>query len=256
MTCHDGFTLTDLVSYEERHNEANGEDNQDGESHNRSFHCGAEGETGDPAVLTCRGRQRRNFLTTLLLSQGVPMLLSGDELGRSQGGNNNAYCQDNEIAWLDWDEIDQELLEFTRLTVRLRRDHPVFRRRRWFEGSSPLGRAGEGIDIAWFRPDGRQMTDADWDTSFARVIGVLLNGSAIPTLDPRGDNVVDDDFYVAFNADPEPIDLVLPDGDDRPWLVVIDTSDGFVEDNGREVSPEDTFTLAGRSSLVLRRPAP
>jgi glycogen operon protein len=256
VTCHDGFTLNDLVSYNERHNEANGEDNQDGESHNRSSNCGVEGPTDDPDVVACRRRQRRNFLTTLLLSQGVPMLLSGDEIGRTQGGNNNAYCHDDEISWLDWEDVDAELLAFTRKVVGLRRAHPTFRRRRWFEGRSALG-GGEAFDIAWFRPDGRQMKDDDWDTPFARAIGVLLVGSAIASPDPRGLEVVDDDFYVAFNADPGPVELTVPAYGEGPWQVEVDTASELPEDevDDRTFKAGDRVTLAGRSSLVLRRPA-
>jgi len=253
VTCHDGFTLADLTSYEERHNEANGEDNNDGESHNRSYNCGVEGPTDDPEVVTCRRRQQRNFLTTLFLSQGVPMLLSGDEIGRSQGGNNNAYCQDNEVSWLDWEDVDTELLAFTRHVIELRKRHPVFRRRRWFEGRSALG-GGDTFDIAWFRPDGHQMTDDDWDTPFARAIGVLLVGSAIPTPDPRGLEILDDDFFVVFNADPEEINMLLPDHGDGEWVLEVDTA---AEDDEAERTfrPGDKLTVGGRSSLVLRRPA-
>ncbi len=179
VTAHDGFTLRDLVSYNEKHNEANGEGGADGESHNRSWNCGAEGDTDDPAVLALRHRQQRNFLATLLLSQGVPMLLGGDESGRTQGGNNNAYCQDNEISWHDWDNLDEDLLEFTRRLIALRREHPVLRRRRWFQGLPIRG----SVDLGWCKPDGTEMGDDDWDAGSAPTVGLFLNGEAITDRD-------------------------------------------------------------------------
>jgi glycogen operon protein len=208
VTAHDGFTLRDLVSYNEKHNEANGEENRDGESHNRSFNCGTEGDTDDAAVLECRRRQQRNFLTTLFVSQGVPMLLGGDEIGRTQRGNNNAYCQDNEISWFDWGAKDDALLAFTRDLIALRRQHPIFRRRRWFHGRPIRGT----VDIGWFKPDGNDMTEDDWNTSFARAIGVFLNGEAIPHRDTRGQRIRDDSFLLLFNAAPEPVQWTLPPG--------------------------------------------
>jgi glycogen operon protein len=251
ITAHDGFTLTDLVSYNERHNEANGEDNNDGESHNRSWNCGVEGPTDDPDVLELRARQRRNFLTTLFLSQGVPMLLSGDEVGRTQHGNNNAYCQDNDISWLDWAMADQDVLAFTRRLSQLRRDHPTFRRRRWLEGR----RVGTGeADIDWYRPDGRKMSKTDWDTGFARAMGVLLNGDAIATPGPRGERVVDDDFFVAFNASADALEMRLPRSAGTGWAIALDTARpllppaGDVEDVGRDLRVE------ARSVVLLRRP--
>ncbi|MFA9431751.1 glycogen debranching protein GlgX, partial [Egicoccus sp. AB-alg2] len=197
VTAHDGFTLADLVSYNDKHNEANGEDNRDGTDDNRSWNCGVEGPTDDPDVLALRARQQRNFLTTLLLSQGVPMLLGGDELGRTQGGNNNGYCQDNEISWYDWDAVDEDLLAFTRGLIGLRAEHPIFRRRRWFQGR-PL-RGEEIDDIAWLRPDGTEMDDEDWDASYAKSLQVFLNGRGIASPDPRGQQIVDDSFLVLFN---------------------------------------------------------
>ena len=209
ITAHDGFTLRDLVSYNDKHNEANGEDNRDGESHNRSWNCGAEGPTDDPEVNALRARQQRNFLATLLLSQGVPMLLGGDEIGRTQRGNNNAYCQDNEISWFDWDDADQSLLQFTRSLLRLRQRHPVFCRRRWFQGR-PIH--GSGVsDIGWFTPGGAEMSEEDWRAGFAKSLGVFLNGDAIPTPNERGERVVDGSFYVMFNAHHEPLDFTLPE---------------------------------------------
>ncbi len=201
VTAHDGFTLADLVAYNDKHNEANGEANKDGESHNRSWNCGVEGPTDDPAILTLRARQQRNILTTLLLSQGVPMLLSGDEAGRTQGGNNNAYCQDNETSWFDWSRIDQRLSDFTVGLIALRRDHPVFHRRRWFQGRPLRGAA----DIVWLRPDGTEMTEADWNEHRETCVGVFLGGDAIPTPGPRGERVVDDSFLLLINASPEPV---------------------------------------------------
>ncbi len=207
VTAHDGFTLRDLVSYNDKHNEANGEGNEDGTDDNRSWNHGAEGETGDPAVLALRARQIRNFLATLLLSQGVPMLLGGDELGRSQGGNNNAWCQDNETSWFDWSSADGELLEFTRRMIRLREEHPVFRRQSFLSGSS--GTSGLP-DVWWFRADGRRMTQRDWTNAETRTLGVFLNGREIPTRTAHGEEIVDDSFLVLFNAHHEPVAFTLP----------------------------------------------
>jgi isoamylase len=251
VTAHDGFTLRDLVSYNEKHNEANGEDNADGEPHNRSWNCGAEGDTDDPAVLALRHQQQRNFLATLLLSQGVTMLLGGDELGRTQRGNNNAYCQDNEISWYDWGQVDEDLLEFTRLLIGLRRDHPVLRRRRWFQGHSIRG----SVDLGWFRPDGAEMGDDDWEASPPSV-GVFLNGTAITDRDRRGRRVTDDSFLLLFNTDPEPIEWTLPKQWGQWWELVTDTADpGRSADDVLESSA--TMPVSGRSVVVLRhRDAP
>ena len=207
VTAHDGFTLRDLVSYNEKHNEANVEDNRDGTDDNRSWNLGAEGETDDPAVLALRARQQRNFLATLLLSQGVPMLLGGDELGRTQGGNNNAWCQDNEISWFDWETADGELLEFARRVIALRREHPVFRRTSFLSG-----KAGEsGLpDAWWFRPDGRRMTQRDWTSPETRTLGVFLNGREIRERTPHGEPIFDDSFLLVFNAHSEPVVFTLP----------------------------------------------
>src|SRR3954451_9694863 len=209
VTAHDGFTLRDLVSYNDKHNEANGEENRDGESHNRSGNGGAEGPTDDRQVDACRARQQRNFLATLFLSQGIPMLLGGDEMGRTQGGNNNAYCQDNEISWFDWENLDAGLLEFAARLIALRREHPDFHRRRWFQGK-PIH--GEGVrDLGWFRADGQLMSDDDWQHGSPKAIGVFLNGDAIATQDARGNLVVDTSFYVLFNAHHEAVPYRLPD---------------------------------------------
>jgi glycogen operon protein len=207
VTAHDGFTLRDLVSYNGKHNEANGEENHDGTDDNRSWNHGAEGETDDPAVLALRARQQRNFLATLLLSQGVPMLLGGDELGRSQGGNNNAWCQDNEISWFDWETADGELRDFARRLIALRAGHPVFRRSSFLTGT-----AGEsGLpDVWWFRTDGRRMTQRDWTAAETRTLGVFLNGAEIRELTPHGEPIWDDSFLLLFNAHSEPVVFTLP----------------------------------------------
>jgi isoamylase len=261
VTAHDGFTMRDLVSYNEKHNEANGEGGADGESHNRSWNCGVEGETEDPDVLALRARQERNFLTTLLLSQGVPMLLHGDELGRTQQGNNNVYCQDNALAWMDWDldEWQHQLLAFTSRIVALRREHPVFRRRRFFDGA-PQKTPGAVGDIAWFTPDGENMVDADWDHEYAGSLMVFLNGDAIIEPDRRGEPVTDDSFLVAFNASDQAITFTIP-GEvyGEGWLVALDTHDDAagsvsVFDDATTLLPGVEVNVAGRSIVVLRRP--
>jgi glycogen operon protein len=212
ITAHDGFTLRDLVSYNEKHNEANGENGNDGESHNRSWNCGVEGPTDDPAVRKLRLRQARNFLTTLMLSQGVPMLLHGDELGRTQQGNNNVYAQDNELAWVDWDldEDQRALLQFTSQVIGLRKSHAVFRRRRFFVGDPGHGGASDLGDIEWFNTDGHHMTEADWQSGYARTLTVFLNGDAIPEPDNLGRRISDDHFLMLFNAHSEPVEFTLP----------------------------------------------
>jgi isoamylase len=239
VTAHDGFTLADLVSYNDKHNEANGEGNRDGESHNRSWNCGAEGPTDDPEIRALRRRQQRNFLATMFLSQGVPMILGGDEMGRTQGGNNNAYCQDNEISWIDW-SLKEENADLVTLTTRLaefRRDHPVFHRRRFFQGR-PIH--GETVtDIGWFAPDGSEMSEEDWESGFAKSVGVFLNGEAIPDPDPRGEKVTDDSFLLLFNAHYEPLPFTIPNRDwGDHWVVVLDTDDlPLRPDGGAETSP-------------------
>ncbi|GAB2728206.1 glycogen debranching protein GlgX [Nocardioides pakistanensis] len=259
ITAHDGFTLRDLVSYNEKHNEDNGEGGADGESHNRSWNCGVEGDTDDPEVLALRARQQRNFLTTLLLSQGVPMIAHGDELGRSQQGNNNVYCQDNELAWVDWDlvEAEEDLLAFARRVVALRHEQPVFRRRRFpGAGTDEHGRP----EIGWYNSTGARMTDTDWNESHALSMMVFLNGEAIPEPDPRGEPVVGDSFLVAFNAFHETISFTIPEGlYDDGWIVALDTSDdqiGIVSvfDDAPVFQPGDEFPVTGRSIVVLRRP--
>jgi isoamylase len=250
VTAHDGFTLRDLVSYNDKHNEANGEDNRDGESNNKSWNSGAEGPTEDPAINALRGRQQRNFLATLLLSQGVPMISHGDELGRTQRGNNNVYCQDNELSWINWTQADTGLMEFTREVSALRAAHPVFRRRRFFSGRPVRQRGGAGLpDIAWFAPDGSEMSDEDWETAFAKSVAVYLNGQGIPYLDDRGQRVTDDSFVLCFNAHHEPIQFTLPPKTfGESWERVIYTSsdgpDGPVEAGA-------TVMVDARAVLVL-----
>jgi glycogen operon protein len=255
VTAHDGFTLADLVSYNEKHNDDNGEDNNDGESHNRSWNCGVEGETDDDAVNALRRRQQRNFLATLLLSQGVPMLAHGDEIGRTQHGNNNGYCQDNETTWMDWDldEHNAALLEFTRTALRLRRDHPVLRRRRFFAGSAEHGGESELGDIAWFTTAGEHMADADWQVSHAKAVVVFLNGEAIAEPDDRGERVIDDSFLVMYNAAPDPVTITSPPADfGESWTCVLDTDHTLAP--GSIVKAGDSIEITGRSTLVLSRP--
>jgi isoamylase len=248
VTAHDGFTLWDLVSYNEKHNEANGEQNADGESHNRSWNCGAEGETEDPEVLKCRVRGQRNFLTTLFTAQGVPMLVGGDELGRTQRGNNNAYCQDNELSWVDWSSIDDSLLAFTRWVIAFRRDHPAFRRRRFFQGRPIRGT----LDIGWFKPDGQSMTDQDWNVGYARSLGVFLNGKAIQGHDERGRTITDDSFILLFNAHTSGVRWTIPDEYGSVWRLILDTRRRAPEDQPKEV--ERRITTSARSIAVLQTP--
>ncbi|KMO73104.1 Glycogen debranching enzyme [Mycolicibacterium chubuense] len=255
VIAHDGFTLRDLVSYNEKHNEANGEDNNDGESHNRSWNCGVEGRTDDPEINALRAQQERNFLTTLLLSQGVPMICHGDELGRTQGGNNNGYCQDNEITWIDWSSVDTGLLEFTRTVSQLRANHPVFRRRRFFSGK-PVGRRGvAGLpDISWFSPDGTEMTGEDWGAGFAKSLTVFLNGHGIPDMDARGQRVTDDSFLLCFNAHYEPIDFTMPPQEfAASWVPVVNTAELTPDGQEADALPAGaTLTVPARATIVLR----
>jgi isoamylase len=253
ITAHDGFTLRDLVSYNEKHNEANGENNTDGADDNRSWNSGAEGPSDDPAVNALRARQQRNFLTTLLLSQGVPMIVGGDEFGRTQGGNNNAYCQDNDISWFDWQQMDDGLRAFVARVIQFRKDHPVFQRRRWFHGRHVRG---TGVsDIGWFKADGGEMSDEDWQAGFARTVGVFLNGKGIPTKDERGETLTDDSFYLLFNAHHEPMEFTLPTcpWGDR-WEKVIDTDEPVPDlREHHEWKAGDTITVQAYAVMVLRR---
>ncbi|MEO8740468.1 MAG: glycogen debranching protein GlgX [Casimicrobiaceae bacterium] len=255
ITAHDGFTLRDLVSYDGKHNAANLEDNRDGTDNNISWNCGVEGPTDDPSIIALRARQSRNLLATLLLSQGVPMLTAGDEVARTQGGNNNAYCQDNPLSWVDWtpDEARTQLLAFARRVLELRRLHPVFRHRHFFKGRSAPG--DEAHDIAWLKPDGTEMTDEEWNHDFARSLGVFLAGSRLGGTDDRGRPVIDDDFVLLFNAHDGPLEFVLPASDGQGWIVLLDTA----RDNG--ILPDGTFQseagypLESRSLVLLQKVA-
>jgi glycogen operon protein len=250
VTAHDGFTMRDLVSYNEKHNEANGEENRDGESHNRAWNCGAEGDSDDPAIIALRGQQIRNFLSTLFVSQGVPMLLSGDELGRTQRGNNNGYCQDSEISWIDWEATDSALLAFTRCLIRLRRDHPVFRRRRWFQGRPIYG--ARAADIAWFKSTGKAMTEDDWQEGWAKSLAVFLNGRAIHDLGICGEVIGDENFYLLFNAHHEPLTFTLPGREcGARWMTLIETATGRCGDGDRYEAGA-SVSVEGRSLVVLR----
>jgi len=252
ITAHDGFTMHDLVSYHDKHNEANGEENRDGHNENLSWNCGAEGETDDPAILALRARQKRNFLATLLLSQGVPMLLAGDEFGRSQWGNNNAYCQDNEVSWIDWkwDRPQGELLEFTKLLIRIFHQHPVLRRSHFFQGRKIRG--SEVKDLAWFRPDGKEMTDEDWANPEIRCFGLRLAGDAIEELDGRGNRVVDDTLLILLNAHYETRPFVLPAHRRKlHWWVILDTSEPTTR-RERQLRGAVPYPLNDRSLVLLR----
>jgi glycogen operon protein len=247
VTAHDGFTLRDLVSYDGKHNEANGEGNRDGTDDNRSWNHGAEGPTDDEAVLALRARQQRNFLATLLLSQGTPMLLGGDEIGRTQGGNNNAWCQDNEISWFDWEGADRELLEFARRLIALRREHPAFRRARFLSGD-----AGEsGLpDVWWFRTDGRRMTQRDWADTGLRTLGVFLNGGEIHARTARGEPIADGSFLLLLNAQSEPVVFTLPARRfGVRWEVELATDDAPEQPVGARA----LIAVEERSLLLLRR---
>jgi glycogen operon protein len=254
VTCHDGFTLLDLVSYNDKHNEANGEENKDGESYNRSWNCGVEGPSRDPAIRALRAQQRRNFIATLFLSQGVPMLAHGDELGRTQSGNNNGYCQDSELTWVDWTSVDVDLLAFTRQVAGLRRQHPVFRRRRFFDGRPVRRRGADALpDIAWFTPESDEMTEEDWEAPFGRAIAVYLNGQGIPDRDARGDRVVDESFLLCFSAHSEPIDFHVPNADyGGAWHVVLDTGRPDLDD-GKVVDAGGVVPVGPRALVVLQR---
>ncbi|MEX5633796.1 glycogen debranching protein GlgX [Parafrankia sp. FMc2] len=286
VTAHDGFTLRDLVSYNDKHNEANGEENRDGSDDNRSWNCGVEGPSDDPAITRLRNAQARNLLATLLLSQGVPMLVAGDEMGRTQGGNNNAYCQDNPISWLDWSDAERnaDLIEFTAQVAHLRRAHPVFRRRRFFQGESIRGSAGgednsggspdgaEAVevaakDIVWLRPDGNEMSDTDWESGTARSLGCYLNGHGIPDPNALGEAIVDDSFLLFFNAHHEPIRFLAPPANfGTTWEIIVDTRSSSAEiaamlggtdlgaiDIERLIKAEDPLEVDARATLVLRR---
>lgn len=256
ITAHDGFTLNDLVSYNDKHNEANGEGNRDGESYNRSWNCGIEGKSDDPKILALRAQQRRNFLATLMLSQGVPMLLGGDEMGRSTQGNNNTYCQDSELSWFNWDlqESDQALLEFSRRLIEFRQAHPIFSRHQWFFGREIHGSGV--VDIGWFHTDGTTIDDREWNDSSTKAISIFLNGAEIPNLDSRGERIFDDSFLLFFNPSAEALLFLIPESiENQQWQVVIDTqvTAGFVE-AGKIYDREHSVTVAARSLMVLSCP--
>jgi isoamylase len=274
VTAHDGFTLRDLVSYNDKHNDANGEGGNDGESHNRSWNCGVEGPTDDAAVLALRDRQQRNFITTLMLSQGVPMMLHGDEMGRTQSGNNNVYCQDNATAWVDWSQLSKNaaLVGFTAGVIALRHAHPVFRRRRFFAGR-PIARPRRvdgqsrwsGLpDIAWFQPSGQEMTGEDWDSGFGKCVVAFLNGQGISEADPRGERVTDDSFLLCLNAHYEDLEVTLPGAEyGERWAIVVDTAagevitlsvaPGIVAAEPPVAKGGDTHLVPARSVLVMQR---
>jgi isoamylase len=255
VTCHDGFTLRDLVSYDRKHNEANGDNNSDGSDDNRSWNCGAEGPTDDAAINELRARQTRNFLATLFFSQGVPMLLSGDEMGRTQHGNNNAYCQDNEMSWVDWEAAgkQQDLIDFTCALSELRRAHAVFRRRRFFSGqAAPSDEPGALQDIVWLTPGGKRMREQDWHTGYARSLGVFLNGEAITEPGPRGDAVRDQSFLLLFNASPDAVTFTLPGSEfGTSWEVLVNTA-AWPSPGASDVRPGQRLELTGHSLMVLR----
>ncbi|MEO8698812.1 MAG: glycogen debranching protein GlgX [Kofleriaceae bacterium] len=262
-TAHDGFTLADLVTYNDKRNEANGEGSRDGESHNRSWNCGAEGPTDDPTVLAVRRRQQRNLLATLFLSQGIPMLLHGDELGRTQGGNNNAYCQDNEVSWIDWANADLDLLAFTQALSKLRQLHPLFRRRGWFQGQ-PIRHSKHASalpDIEWFTISGDVMTDEHWGSADARSLQVFMNGLALSLPDARGEIPVDQTFLLIFHADSENATVTLPGAMwGVSWRRVMDTERGFAEDwsalspkHGEVVPAGATIEVLGRSVWLFQQ---
>jgi glycogen operon protein len=261
VTAHDGFTLHDLVSYDEKHNEANGEENRDGHSHNLSWNCGVEGPTDDASILELRERQKRNLLATLLLSQGVPMLLAGDERGHTQQGNNNAYCHDNELAWLDWtaDPRQQSLTAVVRRLIALRRAHPSLRRRRFFNGSPLDGDADK--DVCWLRRDGLEMAPDHWHEGEARCLGMSISGNGISGPGLRGERLRDDDFLVLFNAGPDDIWFALPKAGDRAWRLLLDTArDDHIHDDPvpaavlASLHRQDTYPLQNRSVVLLTRP--
>ncbi len=255
ITAHDGFTLNDLVSYNEKHNDANGEDNNDGENENRSWNCGKEGPTKNEEINNCRQKQRRNFLATLFLSQGVPMLLAGDESGRTQQGNNNAYCQDNEISWFNWKKMDNELLAFTQKLIHFRKEHPTFRRHKWFQGQTI--KSNHLKDIVWYLPEGKEMSEEQWDEDNARSLAVYLNGRGIRSRGKRGEKIMDNSFYIMFNASHESVDYILPDEEYAPeWKLVFDTrnSDFYTHEEG--FKPGSTYKVEERSVVLMQHHIP
>ncbi len=256
ITAHDGFTLHDLVSYEQKHNLANGEKNGDGNDNNLAWNCGVEGPTDNPDILALRARQKRNFIAALFLSQGVPMLLAGDEMGRTQRGNNNAYCQDNEVSWIDWDlkPEDQELLAFVQHMIGLRKSHPAFHRRSFFQESSAYG---GNKKIMWFNPDGLEMSEKEWNQGFARCLGMYLAGDDIGEVDRRGSPVVDDNFLLLLNASSGEIRFVLPSySQSQRWLHVVDTSFPAEPTIAKHYARGSAYPVQARSLVLLRQPRP
>lgn len=253
LTAHDGFTINDLVSYDQKHNEANGEDNKDGANDNNSWNCGAEGPTDNEDIIHLRHKQRRNLLTTMFLSQGVPMLVAGDELGRTQNGNNNAYCQDNEISWINWESADPDLLAYTKSLIQFCKDHPSFRRRRWFQGLPVTGTKAN--DILWIQPDGNSFTDQQWKDEFAKTFGVYLNGKGIRCVDWNGERITDDSFFIIFNSNENAVDFTLPSVECQDqWHIVIDSSQGFISEKEEELKAGQNLNVPGRSVMVLKCP--
>ena len=249
VTCHDGFTLRDLVSYDQKHNEANAEGNRDGTDDNRSWNCGAEGDTDDPAIIELRGRQMRNLLATVLLSQGCPMFHAGDEMGRTQRGNNNAYCQDNEVSWLDWEHADDDLVGFTRRLIELRLQHPSLHRQKFFVGA--VGRGERRKDLVWLRPDGREMTERDWRNGALRSLGMLLNGELIADRSPRGEQVRDSHLLLLVHSGHEPVGWVLPADWGPVWEILLDTSRPFEASRNRRCGAGQQLAIEARSLLLL-----
>jgi isoamylase len=255
ITAHDGFTLNDLVSYDEKHNEANGEDNNDGESHNNSWNCGVEGPTDDPEINALREQQKRNFMATLLLSQGVPMITSGDEYGRTQFGNNNVYCQDNEISWFNWEWEDKHkaFFEFTKKLIEIRKSSPIFQRRRFFQGRDIHGQ--EVKDIRWIRTDGEDMTEDEWDTSFVRSLGMMLNGQVMDEVDEKGNIIKDGIYLILVNAYWEAVEYQLPDNYQAGgWQLVLDTAQPEESFQDKPVQ-EDRYNVQPRSFAMLKLPS-
>ncbi|WP_276485588.1 glycogen debranching protein GlgX [Paraflavitalea pollutisoli] len=251
ITAHDGFTLRDLVSYNDKHNEANGDENRDGADENHSWNCGTEGPTDDPDINALRSRQQRNLLATLLLSQGVPMITAGDELGKTQQGNNNAYCQDNELSWIDWAKADQELLQFVQYIIHLRRQHPVFSRNRWFRGRPLTGGGME--DIAWFLPEGEPMQDTHWQAGFAKSLGVYLHGLESHVQDPQNEVVSHENFYIIFNAHHEAVDYQLPKPEyGQQWRKILDTGNGIMKEDTDIHHSGQVVNASGRSVILLK----
>ena len=251
VTAHDGFTLRDLVSYNDKHNEANGEGNRDGTDDNRSWNCGVEGDTDNAAVNELRGRQKRNLAATVLLSQGCPMLLGGDEIGRTQQGNNNGYCQDSELSWFDWTRVDKDMLAFVQRVIDLRRAQPVLRRRRFFSGQEIYGSGRK--DILWFLPNGREFTDPQWFNEAQRSLGMILNGEEIPDRDARGQRIIGDSVMVLLHTGDADIKWTVPAGWGEPWEFVVDTANPNIPEGTVAYRPNDRVPVSAHSLVVLRR---